>query len=496
MFRRKPFLLLLLSFLALTTLFGQDITLQQKGTVDVYYVHGNYSWKNVPKEKAIPMVFGTHGNRNFGQDEQTYYAMDNFESLVVHFRAWTLVGELIMHPTVYWSMNKEFLRGEKHSVSYQKISKYPDLVKRYEAIRPRSFRAILGLGLNPEYKYAGGGYAWFKVNDNDIIIYGSKKSPYTFPTAPVNIGQGMILKTDLPTNTSFSFVTDFNQFKVTNDKGNYLKHLNGVARVSGSYAYNELQKGTVKAIRTFENQNIYLKITWPLEAIDQIHETYLKYERGEASPLDKLNDEIAKDRQGPYQSDNEWAEPVEDDLKGVLPFTDYQSRRMHLQKPNGSIVKVFDMDRYSGLRKINDKSSDYFIINSETSARGYQSRNNNHLVDKRGNFVKVDGEEKFSAIQTMENGNLKFTKNNSESLYEDKLFLGGRASDEIFSSESAATREIKDHIRDIEEARRRKSSGSGVSIGYTTTFNVVKVKEIITNAQLKVISIKEGYRIY
>src|SRR5690606_14431424 len=148
-------------------------------------------------------------------------------------------------------VNKELLRGEKHAVSYQQISKYPDLVKRYEAIRPNSFRAILGLGLNPEDKYAGGGYAWFKVNDNDIILYGSEKSPYTFPTAPMNIGQGMILKTDLPTNTSFGFVTDFADFKLTDNKSLYLRHLNGVARVSGSYAYNELQKGTVKAIRTF-----------------------------------------------------------------------------------------------------------------------------------------------------------------------------------------------------------------------------------------------------
>jgi len=496
MFKRKPTLvLLLLSFFALNTSLGQDITLQQKGTVDVYYVHGSYNWKNIPKEKAIPMVFGTHGNRNFGQDEATYYAMDNFESLVVHFRAWTLIGDLIMHPTVYWSINKEFLRGEKHSVSYQKISKYPDLVKRYEAIRPKSFRAILGLGLNPEDKYAGGGYAWFKVNDNDVIIYASKKSPYTFPTAPANIGQGMILKTDLPTNTSFSFVTNFNEFKVTADKRNHVKHLNGVSRVSGSYAYNELQKGTVKAIRTFENQNIYLKITWPLDAIDQIHETYLKYERGEASPLEKLNEEMAKNQRGPFQADNEWAEPVEDDLKGVEPFTDYKSRRMHLQKPNGSVVKRFDMDHYSGLRKINDNSSSYFIIESQRTGDSYRSRNKSHLLDKRGNFLKLHGEENFSGIETLSNGNLKFTKNTSESLYEDKLFLGGRVSDEIFSSEYAATSAIKTHISEIEEARRRKS-GSGVSIGWTTTFNVVKVKEIVTDAQLKIISAKEGYKVY
>ena len=497
MLKRKPLLiLLLLSFFALNTSFGQDISLQQKGTVDVYYVHGDYNWKKIPKEKAIPMVFGTHGNRNFGQDEQTYYAMDNFESLVVHFRAWALIGDLIMHPTVYWSINKEFLRGEKHSVSYQKISKYPDLVKRYEAIRPRSFRAILGLGLNPEDKYAGGGYAWFKVNDNDVIIYASKKSPYTFPTAPGNIGQGMILKTDLPTNTSFSFVTDFNQFKVTNDKAKHVKHLNGVARVSGSYAYNELQKGTVKAIRTFENQNIYLKITWPLEAIDRIHETYLKYERGEASPLDKLNEEVAKDQQRPFGSDNEWAEPVEDDLKGIEPFIDYKSRRMHLQKPNGSIVKAFDMDTYSGLRKVNEKSSSYFMINSSNSGKSYQSRNNYHLLDKRGNFLKVNGEENFASIQTLDNGNLVFSKNTSESLYEDELFLGGNISGELFSSQSGAASAVRDHIRSVKEARRRKSSGSGVSIGWTNKYNVVKVKEIVTDAQLKVISSTEGYRIF
>jgi hypothetical protein len=168
---------------------------------------------------------------------------------------------------------------------------------------------------------------------------------------------------------------------------------------------------------------------------------------------------------------------------------------MYLRKPNGSIVREFDMEKYSGLRKVNDRSSSYFIINSSNPGKSYQSRNNFHLLDKRGNFLKVNGEESFSTIQTLGNGNLKFTKNTSESLYEDKLFLGGRVSDDIFSSEYAASSAIKKHISDIEEARRRKS-GSGVSIGWTTTFNVVKVKEIVTDAHLKIISAKEGYRVY
>lgn len=488
-------LLLFTALFFLSTANAQELTLDKKGIIDVYYVHRDYQWKNLPKNKLIPMVFGSQGNRNYGQDEQTRYAMDNFESLIVHFRAWTLVGELIMHPTVYWSVNKEFLRGEKHSVSYQKISKYPDLVKRYEAIRPQSFRAILGLGLNPEDKYAGGGYAWFKVNDNDIIIYGSKKSPYTFPTAPVNIGQGMILKTSLPTNTSFSFVTDFNDFKVNQDKGTYLKHLNGVARVSGSYAYNELQKGTVKAIRTFENQNIYLKISWPLQAIDQIHETYLKYERGEASPLEKLESEVEKDKMGPYQGNAEWAEPFEDDLKGIEPFTDYQSRRMHLKKPSGAVVKEFDMDKYSSLRKLNDRSPGYFILAGHRRGSSYRSRNVEHLVDKRGNIVKLNGEDEFAQIQVLENGNIKFTKYKSESLSSHKLFLGGNITDELFLSASSATSEIKSHIRRVEEERRRKSSGSGVSIGWDRQYDVVEVKIVETDAQLKTISTKEGYQI-
>ena len=145
---------------------------------------------------------------------------------------------------------------------------------------------------------------------------------------------------------------------------------------------------------------------------------------------------------------------------------------------------------------MNDRSSGYFMINSSNSGKSYQSRNNYHLLDKRGNFLKVNGEENFASIQTLDNGNLKFSKNTSESLYEDELFLGGTVSGELFSSQSGAASAVRDHIRSVKEARRRKSSGSGVSIGWTNKYNVVKVKEIVTDAQLKVISSTEGYRIF
>ena len=120
---------------------------------------------------------------------------------------------------------------------------------------------------------------------------------------------------------------------------------------------------------------------------------------------------------------------------------------------------------------------------------------------KRNVQVIASSEKEAAAKEKDWYSNVKFithdiSKNTSESLYEDELFLGGKVSGELFSSQSGAASAVRDHIRSVKEARRKKSSGGGVSIGWTNKYNVVKVKEIVTDAQLKVISSTEGYRIF
>lgn len=291
--------LALLVIISYTQVSAQSIALSEKGYVDLYYVYREpVSYVTIPVEKKVRMRVN---NIRFIPQEP----INNMSSGVLRFRAWTIMGELIMHPTFIWSINKDILVGNKKFVNYKDISKYPDLVKRYKAIKPISLDAFVWMDLiqkNDNGKLLAKERVFFKITNNDVLIYPSEQLPYSVPTAPLNSGEGMLLNSDQT-------------------------YLNGPLAerfrpVSNSVAHNQiLIKATEVYIDNYINaSNIDLKIKWPLDAIDDIANTFKEYESGKKhSPLDEVNEASGNiDRLAKYRNNDFWSKPSEADVKVSL----------------------------------------------------------------------------------------------------------------------------------------------------------------------------------
>ncbi len=286
---------------------AQEISLERNGFVDVYYVYGKPSgYVNVPAGKSFELKT---------RQRTTESGLHNLSSAVLRFRAWDILGDLVLHPTFIWSINQSSLTGRKHTVMYNQISKYPDLAKWYNNIKPSGFRAIVGMGLNPSDKYAGGAFAWFKLIDNDVLMETSGRSPYSVPTAPINWGERMIISTYNGPD-GVSFVKDFSAFTNASKEHTQtmLKKLRQTVSVA-QFAWTRIDQGQARKTTSDHAQTAIIELKWPLDDIDAIYERFLKYERGETSPTPK--EQVANgvtDQQG-FAGDEFWNGPME------APFT-------------------------------------------------------------------------------------------------------------------------------------------------------------------------------
>jgi len=481
-------LLFLPAFFSNALLFAQEITLKEKGSVDVYYTYGDVAalrFSNIPKEREFKMNFGDPNHIHYGLPDKN--ALANVSGIAIRFRAWTVLGELVTHPTVVWAINKQFLKGEKHLVQYTKISKYPDLAKRYYNIKPYYMRAIVGMGLNPKNIYDGGAYAWFKITDNDVLLSNSAAHPATFPTAPLNTGEGMIISTDDQRKT---FVTNFSSFVAINNQKEVAKKLMEATTVA-DFAWIKLSEGNARKNGTANNQNIYLELKWPLKAIDEIQELYEKYEKGEASPLEKLNEQLAKENHKSYSGNDDWAKPFEDDVKGVTMESSHGTKEFVLRKPNGKLVKGFPYSKFnSGTALAGTK---YFVVGTyDTGTRTQIYR----LVNAKGNFITVDGKDSFVDISA--NGSqLTFMTFSEVDLYTDVLALyvnqfglKSNARDLVrYDTFETAKNEMRKFFQRKKEAWRNYTGPNT----YSREYSVSKVKLVNTSSDLTVKSSKIAY---
>lgn len=461
---------------ACTSASAQDIALSRKGFVDVYYCYGKSDV--APAAKSFTMKFGDPDNQHYGLPDRD--ALSNASAVVLRFRAWTILGELVTHPTLFWTINKQFLHGRKHRVEYGKISKYPDLVKRYEAIRPSTIRAIVGMGLNPQNTYAGGAYAWFKITDNDVLIYPSGKSPMTFPTAPLNAGEGMIARSEEAPSGQWSFVSNFADFKPVEKPAEYCLPLRQ-ATSAGDHAMIRIGEGQARKNGTSRDQNIWLELKWPLDAIDNIHELYLQYENGAApSPLEEADKELAAENTKAYNGPNEWSEAYEDDLKGVTAFGD---RDVSGLKANGRVIATFNNDEYSGIQSFSNNGK-FFALNGRQSAT---QRWPQYIINKRGVKQTINGYSEFQSVQQQEDGNIAADVLLTKGEFQKKILV--RMIDRehptgAFNTLAEARAVILDY-----------NPGSGTFTGYERDYSVDKVQRIILSPDMSVLSSKTMWKI-
>lgn len=170
--------------------------------------------------------------------------------------------------------------------------------------------------------------------------------------------------------------------------------------------------------------------------------------------------------------------------------------RMYL-KDSYDIIKEWSRDQYYGISQLQG-SNEFFVLEGIRQGSGFLSQNTSVIVDKQGKTVRIDGEEAFGYIYPREEGGYTLVKYISQSLYEGELFNGGWKPRDSYTSSSEAVNDVKSNIERIVEERRQKAireNDKRVSIGFMEKYNVVEVKEIITNSKMQALITKTHYKV-
>jgi len=275
-----------------------------------YSFESNYSFRNVPGYDR-PYQEGGSTINNFMSDA----------ALAIDW--WTLFGEpaeqygFVWKARNYYEITVPASTGggttEVKTVSKSNLSKYPDLLMRYEALKPTEVALEIewGFGVTDGDIFDQTGYSFisyygtqnkFKtaISSANILTEPSGKSPFAVPGIRQGKGEAFLgLPNDFP-----------------KDKVRLLMQLFATTK----YFY-------------ITQVNI-TKIKWPITEMKNIAELYDKYEKGELdpAPLQIINEELKKTQNlSAYNNNDFWSEAFEDEKIKIYadqsPGNEYNSRR-------------------------------------------------------------------------------------------------------------------------------------------------------------------------
>ncbi|HRH40535.1 MAG TPA: hypothetical protein PKY82_02745 [Pyrinomonadaceae bacterium] len=242
--------------------------------IDIYLRKGNPDYVNLSDKRVFNVT--------------SQVKEKNLQSWVVGYKAWSLMGEFVYNPSFYYEIDSRKLVGKTRTVDFEKISKYPDLIKRYQATKP----------INVDVYFYGNLYAngatnpvCFKISGNNLVYFGSRSSQnYQSPTSPARWKYAIS-----------SLITGGCRF--TDADLSDESKLKGM--MSKFESFTPIEESDYKTT---------LDIKWDEEAIDEIAELYDKYEKEDKKIDDKLkaikDEKLDKSVTG-YDKDDEMAMPVD-----------------------------------------------------------------------------------------------------------------------------------------------------------------------------------------
>jgi len=450
-------------FLGFDCLQAQDIKLDKKGYVDVGFTYKNsysggsdpFKYFKFPKEKCFDVKISRNTDRKF---------LDNFSSFAVRVRLWSLMGDPVLFPSFQFSLNKNGLSGNSHYVNYQDISKYPDLVKRYNSIRPTSVNMVIGLGLNKEDRFDPGAYAFVNITNNDFTIPGSEKSVSVNSPTSKSWGETMILENRDETryyDDNIEYPKQYLPFEKGNSQEEYYLNILSSAEIVSDKAYVKLSGGTGSVRKNGPDaSNFFFDIKWPTEEIDAIYELFKEYENGNQKPPSEVVEELLSNKEVmQYNKTDEWSEPFEDELSDVESFCDGGNRVTGLKNEKRIIL---NLKTYGGcIIKLNNYNLFYYKDSD------IDNFNKVSVFNNRGFKVQVDGQSVFSEV-TLKNDILiaEIQLTEKEKVVRTDLGLGLRSGDQetkVYSSKTEARNLILERLQEAEDEFDRRNANRSSS---------------------------------
>lgn len=309
---------------------------------------------------------------------------------------WTLFGEPAEQYLFTWkakdfyeitSLDATGSSTIKRTVNKNDLKKYPDLLLRYENIKPSEIEFEIQWGLEDRDVFSLTGMSFTsyygvrnsfktKVSSANILIETSGKTPFGVPGIRQGNGEAF-----------FGLEKNFPKDKL-----------------------KSLMQLFTKAPYQYINAVIVTKIKWPVGEMKAIADKYDQYERGEAtpSPTQIINEELRKNQNLPTYNNNDfWGDADEDNIKKLEIFSDQNS--MIGIKTNGKITYQRARTGYfTELIKI-PKAKKYFIDVSINDAP--ITNRLVKIIDNNGRIKVLDKIPNIFDFRIMDNGDLFVYKN-------------------------------------------------------------------------------------
>jgi hypothetical protein len=287
----------------------------------------------------------------------------NLESFVIKYRGWSLLGEYVYRAEFYYALNRDELRGAKRTVRFADLEKYPDLVKRYRAIRPGSVNFVLRARVQAE---SGPRLVSFKVTDNDLVYFGSRSGEnYSTPGSPaqwkdvVSLGWPVAFKSEDATTDA-----ELNKF------------------FAGFRSVSELPP---------PDAGVLLDIKWPDTEIDRIGELYEQYEKEGQKLAEAYAFLDDAPQTPPFAGRGEEAQPHDFRLKPGEVFREGNEVGL---KVNGQIV--FRSSRHGYASEFDSRKTHFFFVRRDGSG--------SEIYDTKGRQVKVGGYSRMTGFNPSRRG--------------------------------------------------------------------------------------------
>lgn len=224
---------------------------------------------------------------------------------------WTLLGEPIELYQVAWYSSGTYRFKDGRSLSRSQLEKYPDLVKRFEAVRPLDIELRFSGKFNGEpVKAPPHGMSMFYKYGGAAADMTKDSRPYNFKSEFFYVVDGSRLLPSKSGINGHGIVPamqpkgwrDFLQYKA-------LVNYHNLAKDNYSNYYSDLsqdeQKQMDRALQKIfrESKEIDLtvsisKLAWPVMELESILERYNQYEKGAVKPppIEIVNMELEKEK--------------------------------------------------------------------------------------------------------------------------------------------------------------------------------------------------------
>ena len=350
---------------------------------------------NQRKNRVNPPFFTPYFPQDFTENNITVKEM--VKGAVLSMDWWTLFGEPVENYNFQWTSTGKYHISEyggrlNMTVTRDMVSKYPDLLMRFDALKP------LDIKFKIYWKHSNEAY-----KDRLHYTFSSSNRNQSVTT---NVTTGLLFEPSGKNPLSVPGIRQEKGLEFIDKMFDNYKHydLNDEVKKTWLAEFNKANNIVIDAYYVTE-------IRWPVGEMKAIAELYDKYEKGEVdpTPIQLIENDLKKSQSlATYNREDFWSDAYENDIKSLEIFLDNQKFIIGIKTNNKITYQRKRTGFITELIKI-PQTKNYFLDVSLDNSIPYTHRLIK-IIDNQGRKIVVDEIPTIFDYRILEDGNLYLYK--------------------------------------------------------------------------------------